>query len=178
MWCNIYLKHPQRVILKPDGGETMCIRVCRRGTRVCNSCKEDILPNQAYRHSGELDYHHKPDCAHAQAQRSEWPQDMTDVPLEEKKSGQRLIRSFEAIARVPHECYHCERGTWHQRCLTTIYPGECYYGEVYVSERGWEVRTYHWMCPEDFPEDWEREFDEEPEEEEELEEKWSLPLAA
>ncbi len=84
------------------------------------------------------------------------------------------------MARVEHSCWLCDRSPYHgQQMVSAIYPGERYWGEVFVGDRGWEVRDYHFCCPFDpIEEDMGlREDEPDDEVEEESLEEW-LPLAA
>lgn len=152
------------------------IRVAGRRPHLCVQCRGDILYGQEYRQVGSKRYHRRPDCEHSGTTEIRFSKEIRFVPhLREDPLWRlweppewRFVRSFERIAQWDYECWECEHSnSWHQEALSRIFAGDRYRAEVYVSDRGWEIRRFHDMCPYNPFEDDDYNFDEEEDETEE-----------
>jgi hypothetical protein len=135
------------------------IRMAGKRPHLCALCSGDILPGQEYKQVGSKRQHHDPDCERAEPQEIDCaprfvPAHMlADPDWRLQRSGQltygwRFIRSYRRVAKHDYDCKKCSSSSNHlQQNLSTIFAGDEYYAEVYVSAEGWEIRKYHDECP-------------------------------
>lgn len=107
----------------------------------CNTCCKGIYPGQEYLVYGDSHFHHQPTCESQQLV-VEPPLDWKDQKYYKYRLP-RLLRSYVRRTEKERECWRCN-----DFFQSVIYEGECYEGQVWLTEKGIKVTFQHFPeCP-------------------------------